>query len=289
MNEVTTYRVYDPTHTVMLRNIFSREIKRRFNIVAESIKTYTFKVTTNSEIETNQDPTAEFIEWLQKVVDEEVLGKKSWEEIITIISTLWFSRYLFEAYQRGVSRARAEMIKAGYKVPTIEESGGIEIVMANPAHLARLENLYTRFFNDLKAITDDMRKLISRVISDGYLSGNSPALITRKILAVITGEGIVELGLIETVGGRFVSMRLRAEMLARTEIIRLHHLATIQEYRLWEILGVVIKAEIVTAGDEKVCEICLALEKGGPYTLDEAEKMIPAHAFCRCCALPSFI
>lgn len=74
-------------------------------------------------------------------------------------------------------------------------------------------------------------------------------------------------------------------MLARTEIIRAHHVATIQEYRNWAVEGVVVQGEWRTAGDERVCVICEALEKK-VFPLDEIESMIPRHPRCRCIALP---
>ena len=74
-------------------------------------------------------------------------------------------------------------------------------------------------------------------------------------------------------------------MLARTEVIRAHHIATIQEYRNWAIEGVIVKAEWMTAGDDRVCPKCEALQ-GKIFTLDEIELLIPLHPNCRCIALP---
>jgi SPP1 gp7 family putative phage head morphogenesis protein len=74
-------------------------------------------------------------------------------------------------------------------------------------------------------------------------------------------------------------------MLARTEIIRAHHIATIQEYRNWGVEGITVKGEWKTAGDDRVCSKCEQLE-GKIFTLDEIEPMIPLHPLCRCIALP---
>ena len=73
--------------------------------------------------------------------------------------------------------------------------------------------------------------------------------------------------------------------MARTEVIRAHHQATIAEYRQFGVEGVNVKAEWLTAG-YGVCQQCLDLERGGPYTLDQSEGTIPAHVNCRCCAIP---
>lgn len=37
------------------------------------------------------------------------------------------------------------------------------------------------------------------------------------------------------------------------------------------------EVDVLTAGDDDVCEECLDIADGGPYTLDEAEGLIPAH------------
>lgn len=56
------------------------------------------------------------------------------------------------------------------------------------------------------------------------------------------------------------------------------------EQRLRSTLGEY--ASIQTAGDDQVCEICEGLESGGPYTLDHALSLIPAHPYCRCALVP---
>jgi hypothetical protein len=44
---------------------------------------------------------------------------------------------------------------------------------------------------------------------------------------------------------------------------------------------------IVTAGDDDVCDECQDISDEGPYSLDEAEGLIPAHPNCRCAFAPS--
>jgi len=125
---------------------------------------------------------------------------------------------------------------------------------------------------------------ISRVLAQGMADGDNPRLLARKLIATINGTGMGELAITDTLG-RFIPAARRAEMLARTEIIRAHHNATIQEYRNWAVEGVKVKAEFVTAGDDRVCDRCAALERE-VFTLDRIEGMIPLHPNCRCCAIP---
>ena len=79
--------------------------------------------------------------------------------------------------------------------------------------------------------------------------------------------------------------RRRAEIMARTEIIRAHHQATIMEYQNWAVEGIKVKAEWATAQDNRVCPQCAPLE-GEIFPLETAMNMIPVHPSCRCIALP---
>jgi hypothetical protein len=47
------------------------------------------------------------------------------------------------------------------------------------------------------------------------------------------------------------------------------------------------EVDVVTAGDDNVCEECQDISDGGPYDLDEAEDLIPAHPYCRCAFAPA--
>jgi SPP1 gp7 family putative phage head morphogenesis protein len=174
--------------------------------------------------------------------------------------------------------------KAGFTVPNIEESGGITNVMGTPFHADRLGVLYTRTFSELKGITKAMDQLISRTLTQGIADGDNPVLLARKLVSVINGAGADRLGMKDSLG-RWIPGRRRAEIMARTEIIRAHHQATIQEYRNWGAEGVVVQAEWQTAGDERVCATCASMQ-GEVYKLDVIQNMIPIHAQCRCLALP---
>ncbi|MCR4284540.1 MAG: phage head morphogenesis protein, partial [archaeon] len=77
----------------------------------------------------------------------------------------------------------------------------------------------------------------------------------------------------------------RATTLARTEVIRAHHLANINEYRQYGVELAGVKAEWRTVGDDRVCELC-APNDGKIYALDEIEPLIPLHPNCRCMAVP---
>ncbi|GAG83132.1 unnamed protein product, partial [marine sediment metagenome] len=186
--------------------------------------------------------------------------------------------------KKGVIRARHELQKAGFDVASLEASGGIDAVMASPIHINKLSLLYARVFGDLKGITAQMDAQISRVLAQGLADGDNPRILARKLVSVVRDSGAGDLGVTDTLG-RFIPGSRRAQVLARTEIIRAHHLGTMQEYESWGALGFKVKAEFQTAGDDRVCAECEALE-GNIFNLDEAWNIIPVHAQCRCIMLP---
>jgi len=241
-----------------------------------------------SDEEFDRDSYAEeialFLLWLQRQVDLGILTKSQFLQIGRVVSQSWTDGYVREAYQRGILRARQEMIKAGMSVATIEASGGIEAILAMPTHMQRLNLLYSSVFDKLQGVTDAMKNQIAQVLTYGMIAGKSPEEIDRLIRAVINGKDMTALGISKIIG-RFVPARLRADMIARTEIIRGFHQAAVEEYRQWGVLGIRVMAEWRTAHDGKVCEQCASME-GKVFTLDEIEFMIPAHPHCRCFVLP---
>jgi SPP1 gp7 family putative phage head morphogenesis protein len=293
---------YDPTHTTVLRNAFAKAMKTRFMEITNAIKKgvdnndcfglkekiHNLQVTTPTEgafaYPLSQTKVEEFMRWLERQVNAGLLTVREMNQIGASANSYWTNLYLFDSYKRGVMRARDEMRKAGMDVPSIDESGGIDVILGLPFHLDRLGLIYIRAYNDLKGITDVMSSQISRVLAQGIADGDGPALLAKKLVSTINGTGMGNLAITDTLG-RFIPAQQRAILLARTEIIRAHHLATIQEYRNWGVLGITVKGEWKTAGDDRVCDACAALE-GKIFTLDEIEGLIPLHPLCRCIALP---
>lgn len=301
MEQVVTYseavrQNYDPTHTTTLRNAFARDMKRRFREIVGAIKIgvdkrdcfglkekiHTLQVTPPAEeafaFVRSSAKVSGFMKWLNQQVEKGLLTVAELEQVGASVEAVWMNLYLFDAYKRGIIRARYEMRNAGMDIPPIEEQGGIGMVMGLPMHIDRLGLIYTRAYTTLKEITDAMDNVISQILAQGLAEGDGPALLARKLVAAIDGTGLGKLGITDSIG-RFIPAQRRADMLARTEIIRAHHLATIQEYRNFGALKIHLKAEWNTGKDDRVCPICAARE-GKVYTLDEAEGMIPAHPNC---------
>jgi len=281
---------YDPTRTTVLRSQFMKDMDRRFTMLTRGIKKAIIeddvfgliepkhdlvKIITVHEtpgkeafkFSTSQEKVSQFMKWLKQQEKKGLLNTTTINQLGTPIEKAWTDQYIADSYKRGVIRARYEMGAAGMGTPGIEETGGISASMSTPFHMDRVGMLYARTFEDLKGITAAMDANISRILSQGMVDGDGPRSLAGKI---VDATGI---------------SRNRAMTLARTEIIRAHHSAMVQEYKNWAVEGVVVKAEWVDAGFN-VCPKC-SENNGKIFELSEIEGLIPLHPNCRCIALPT--
>lgn len=292
---------YDPTRTLTLRRSFERAMNRRFAALERVIRVsvdqndaFGLKGPVQYQPEPaspgqfdyprNSEKIEAFMEWLRRQEDRGVLQIAVAALLGLGLSQPWTNAFILEAYKRGVDRARTELRKAGYVVPTVEASGGVEAIIQATAHVDALTVAYTRSFEALKGITAQMDGQIAQILAEGLAQGDNPRRLGRKLVSVINGQGLGDLGITDSLG-RVIPARRRAETLARTEIIRAHHLANVEEYKAWRAEGVTVIAEWSTAGDERVCSECAGMH-GNRYSLEEIQHMIPRHPNCRCIAIP---
>ena len=298
----------DPTRTTALRNAFAREMKRRFRhlrglirkaiveedvfgLTGNTIQQITFLQTPGRRAfdfpRSNQKVRA-FMSWLAQQVLNGILstslGRGNIIQVGVGIESAWTDVFILDSYRRGVIRARSQLIVGGFDVPPLSATGGIEASMASLFHIDRVGLLFTRTFNELKGITNAMDQIISRILAQGIADGLNPRTLAKNINHVISGRGGT-LAIRDSLG-RFISAERRAVILARTEIIRAYSEATLQEFENWKVEGVRVKAEWITAGDERVCPDCAGLE-GSIFTIEEAQGMLPLHAQCRCAWIPT--
>ena len=291
-------RLQDPTRTMVLRNRFVKEVNRRFASFYRAIYVALVKddilalkpnpllIQQRFDFPTNTQKMEAFMEWINQLVEQDLLSLGTMPQLGQARQAAWTDLYVSDSYKRGVQRARYEMRKAGMPVPSLEKTGGLSASMSTPFHLDRVGMAFLRTYEDLKGITNSMSSQISKVVSMGLIDGDGPALIARKLNATIMAGG-GDLSMTDALG-RFIPARRRAQTLARTEVIRSHHMGMMQEYKNWAVEGVFVQAEWSTANDDRVCPICASLE-GTVYTLEEAENLIPRHLNCRCIMLPKVV
>jgi len=293
----------DPTRTLVLRNNFVAQMTARFRKLKAIIQKavvdddcfgiakpesqgrrivvqadLTTRGGRSFDFPTSQEKSAAFLEWLRTQEQAGILETVRIPQVGTGIESAWTDVFIKDSYQRGVQRARDELLRGGYAVPSMEVTGGISASMMQPMHINRLGVAFSRTFDGLKGITSAMDTQISHVLTKGLADGDGQATIAKKLLATIDGNNAGTLGITDSLG-RFIPAERRAAMLARTEVIRAHAQGTLQEFKNWGVAGVDVLAEWVTAGFN-VCPECQELAEKGPYKIEEAWDMLPAHPHC---------
>lgn len=290
----------DPTRSLMLRRAYSAQMTKRFRALkgvireslitndalglkteqqqqavpkgkdAEAIKGAFNPIPARRfDFARSSDKIEGFMDWMNEQQRKGILEVTQGRQVGRAMEDHWQNMYIRSSYQKGILRARQEMRNAGYDVPNVDDmEGGINGVFNQPFHADRVGAAYTRAFTELKGITEAMDQQISRALAEGLTRGDGPEAIARAINDRVDKVGLT-----------------RARTLARTETIRAHHAANIQEYRNFGVEGVRVQAEWATAGDSRVCSLCAPLE-GQEYDLKTIEGMIPRHPRCRCMALP---
>jgi len=285
----------DPTRTTTIRNGYARALAARFRELIKKIKEAILREDilglNPSPLGTNQGPKFpgfttdadrinKFMAWLEGQIAEEILiGTQAGGTGAAIPrNDPTISLYIQRVYREAVDQSTAAMIKlkiidAGEAVSAAGEFGALGV--SGPIHANALATLYTRNFRGLKKITDEMAGDIARALAEGLSQGLGPDAVARLIVKSVNDIGIT-----------------RAKLLARTEIINAHAEATLNRFEQFGVLEVVPYAEFSTAGDNKVCARCLALEaqdngKGpGVFTIEQARGIIPVHPRCRCVWIP---
>jgi len=299
----TTPRKLDPTGTTSLRLKFRQKIRARMAVVQQVILDAVVKEdvlgllpVTLARVKPSDlgmsTPGWRAFEF--RTDDEKLVGFASWAEEMSALGILsfqtamgdsllgaalsgrshWSDLYIMTAFKKGLSDGvrdyrRAQMgvgIKTGLPFGASADTfvAGQLLLPVN-ADKARL--IYTRAYTELKGITAEMDRGISRALAGVIARGGDPAQASREI------RKVVQLA------------KNRADILARTEIIRAHAEAKLNMFEQLGAIGVSVLAEWSTAGDDRVCPLCEPLE-GKIYTMQEARGLIPRHPNCRCTWIP---
>lgn len=275
----------DPTRTGLLQRQFLRAINRRFNWLYTELKKLIveedafglqerkplviMQMPRRYAFQTSAQKLKTFQQWLKKQVDNGIL-EVSGEGIP---DKPWTFEYVQSAYRKGVIRAYMDMNKEVLaESPEWYKGSRAQFVSTTlnlPAYMSMVQLLGTRSFEQLKGITAATSQQLNRIMAMGLAHGWNPLKIAREMK--------------KTIAGMTAS---RARMIARTETINAHAVGQLNAFRLLGVEELNIMAEWKTAGDERVCADCGALE-GETFTIDEAEGMIPLHPNCRCAWIPS--
>jgi len=274
----------DPSRTTFLRKRYMADMKRRFSAVSKAIqelivgddalgldtsKPLTFQQQVPKQawrFNSNANKVKAYRKWLQQQIDAKILT------VDALSGKPWSAVYAENAYRKGMMRAYTQVHKEALAKDIAFYEGGkaqfLREAFAAPVVLSKIELIYTRAFDELKGVTAVMGQQMSRTLANGLIKGDGPRAIARELrnnVASITKK--------------------RALVIARTEVIYAHAEGQLDSFERLGVEEVGIKAEWSTAGDDRVCESCGALE-GEIMTISEARGRIPLHPNCRCAWLP---
>jgi len=290
----------DPTNTLPIRRDFIREIRRRFRRVrglvrrtvgyendALRLKQDTGVPTVNAEEQeafrftTDEERVEAFRRWFREAAEDEILEPVELRDVQN--GEHWTGAYVRSSYEKGWKNGTGRLMAEGVSVAAAEE------VFDLPVPKRQIRRLYSRTFDNLRGITEDMADDISRELARGLVEGENPRTMARRINNEVTKI-----------------RRTRADVLARTEIINSYSDATLDRYEDAGV-DVVSHGEWATAGDRRVCPICQSLEgqtfrinemRTGTFNFDAEDDDVadslagtyqlkpPAHPNGRCAILP---
>ena len=188
----------------------------------------------------------------------------------------------------------------------------------------RIATLQKFTYVELQGVAEAISQQGVRVVSNGLLTKQGPQKILRSLFAVISkvgmrtdavaefmvvrafGEGsldtyeaagIKQVALIaeakakKTTIGDARSLRRGKRTGAGSRVSRTQSpsASTIARIRRQEAELERLKlVRVKTAGDDDVCPICEDIADDGPYNINEARSLIPAHPRCRCVLVPAY-
>lgn len=287
----------DPSRTTMLKAAFIRDFNRRFRSLLKLIR---ISIIDNDafgidnqpatlaaipkrafQFDTAHSKAVKFMDWLYQQEDEGIL------QIIHrpgVADKPWTNKYIDSAYQRGIRNSDAwlKQVGTGGSI-TMQLPGSLPQAIQGPIHAGRIATIYTRTFEALKTVTDVMNvqvqeqivKGLTEGLAQGLAEGKSPRVIARELYKNVEDR-------VDKIG------KVRARMIARTEILNAHNVAVLSEYELAEqMIGKVVMVDVSLGANP--CEICIDLEAGGPYTRLIADGQLPAHPNCVCVHIPVIV
>jgi SPP1 gp7 family putative phage head morphogenesis protein len=261
----------DPTQTTLLRRRFEMEIKRKIRTLKKAIRAYVL-ANLQPDVKANAEPfefgrsankVGAFMQWLEAQNRKGLLQTVSGTSKTTSARGAWSNLYIRSAYQTGIQRSANNLKVGGVRVNPPFVDGAFN----RPIHADAVGLIYTRTYNDLEGITGSMAGQMSSILASGIANGEGALAIAKGL------EQIADM------------TSIRAQRIARTEVIRAFSDSTLNTYKEAGIDDVNVLAEFSTAGDGQVCPECQALE-GKVFSVSEASGVIPVHPNCRCAWLP---
>lgn len=254
----------EPTATVGLRNDFRTELTVRFRALKSALRETVGYANDALELRqsgdsgqlfaaagdiepasgfpftTTAEAQDEFLGWLDEQIERGILEPIDRQRIRD--GEHYTARYVRSASRRGVTHADSELNKHGVEVPEQQ----LEQAFNRAIPEEDLQRLYTRAFDNLETVTQEMRTNVRRELSTAFSQGHNPRKAARAMNERVDNIGIVN-----------------AERLARTEILNAHNTAAESRYSQFGV------SEVDVLGSNPCSKICAPIIANNPYPLDD--------------------
>jgi hypothetical protein len=274
----------DPTRTLDLRKSFTRNLDKRWarlgRLITEAVYTQDMfgLVSANARalqiIAMNSGRVNSFQMWIDAALADTILG---------LDREQWIGHYIREAYTRGWTTAQLQV--------------GRDL----PLNIDRADIITKLTIAELQGVIEAFSQRAVRAFSDGLLAHLPPAKIARAIrmemakvgvvrsratvqAMIVRANGEASLDYFQSAGHTHVE--ILPESIPSPGRVQAVRDAARRKRRARRAGGEYV--EVLTAGDDDVCVICEDIAASGPYLIDDARGLIPAHPWCRCAFIPAF-
>lgn len=279
----------DPTRTLGVRRQFSGEAFTRFRRVKGLVRT---SLVDRDALHVQQTDFGQpmqpvrpgagqaqrvdaFMDWLAEQNNAGLLGTTDRQNTPRLINH-WAGQYVRQAYAQGVRRGRQELAQRGVRQAdedgqageTAAGAAGAAALLLLPVHADGLDTQWGRTWAELRNVVESVETQVRRVLADGLGRQDGRRDLTGAVNDRLDRVGVH-----------------RGRLIARTEVVRAHAEAELNEMERQGVDEVGAEVEFRTARDSRVCPICRELE-GAVFSVDEARGVIPLHPNCRCVWLP---
>jgi len=273
--EVTDARVRrDPTRTWRLRARMRAESDRRWQTLAQTLRQGLIEHDLLGLRGIGRLPygskTEGFAIWLQEELRQKIFGYNG----------SWLRPYVQQA--ANIAQTHATELAPGGSV--------------DPSRVASMEALAV---SELRGIAGAALQQITRAVTQCMMANDTPTCTANK------ASGVIKI------------MRARTRAMSEYIVAKTHSTSTLSAFRVVGVTHVGIiperlrkvrqtehgkvlvrdkrgdieigleEVDVITAGDDNVCPVCEDISEEGPYPIDVAEGLIPAHPWCRCAFAPA--
>ena len=196
----------------------------------------------------------EYLDWIW---ENEIDLPNQLDNLINYNSSASTDEFMSRFYHMGASMGAEQLKRA---------------IAFTPADEKTLNFIRLNSYDYIKKLNNDVANEIRNTIFTDIAQGNSYQKTINKLR---------ELPLKPVSDGK-ISPDVRARMIARTERARARNFGSLQQYSDYG----VEEYDVITAGDSRVCNICISIEEGNPYRIGDSRGYPPFHVHCRCGVAP---